>query len=79
MTEEILLQLEEAARDLTFKPALMAVARKYGMVDLGGKVLWPAPFIKKARNAHARARRDHLEYVSWGRELGILRDLEEAQ
>jgi hypothetical protein len=62
-SKEMLLQrFEDAARDFTFKRALIAVARKYGMVDLGGKVLWPARFINKARNAHARARRDHLEY-----------------
>jgi hypothetical protein len=64
VTEEMLLrEFGDAALKMAFKPALLAISRENGMLDVGGKPLWRAPFVEKARRAHSRARRDHLQYL----------------
>lgn len=55
MTEEMLLQEIENFAGTTFQQALVRV--------IGGKPLWSRRFVTKARSVHARARRDHLDYL----------------
>jgi hypothetical protein len=56
----------------------MGISQEHGMLDVGHKPLWSASFLKKAKSVFARARRDHLEHMRRGRELGFYRDEEEA-
>jgi hypothetical protein len=74
----VLQRFEDAALEVTWKVALMVISQEYGMLDVGHKPLWSASFLKKARRVFARARRDHLEHIRQGRELGIYRHEEEA-
>lgn len=59
--EDVLRRFEDAAGELTWKKALIAVGLENGMVDDTGRPLTGSqPLLVKAKRAHSRARRDYL-------------------
>jgi hypothetical protein len=60
----IVTRFQDAAVELTWKQALIAVGLQYGLTDESGRPVngWAKRILSKARKAHSRARRDHLEY-----------------
>jgi hypothetical protein len=51
--------------ELTWQGAVIAVGLEKGMVDETGRALtdWSRRLLDKGKRRHARARRDHLQYM----------------
>jgi hypothetical protein len=62
--DTILTRFEDAAMELPWKKAVAAVGLEYGFTDETGRPLTPWAFrlLARARRAHTRARREHLEH-----------------
>jgi hypothetical protein len=71
--EDILGEFEDAAMEITWKKAVIAVGLEKGMVDETGRPLnsrWRR-LLDKAKRRHARARRDNLQYMKAYEDLQI--------
>lgn len=66
--EEIVEEFGNAAEDLTWRAALLAVGGEYGLIDVDGapKVRWERNIIAKGYNAHRRTRAQALEFRAPG-------------
>jgi hypothetical protein len=63
--DDILIRFEDAAIELTWKQAAIAVGLENGLVDETGRPLTRRSryLLEKAKRRHSRARRGHLQYM----------------
>lgn len=62
--DEIVQEFEDAASELSWSKALLAIGGMYGLIDVGGKPTsrWAARVLAEAQKVHQRSRREYLEY-----------------